>query len=178
MKWLGPAPFVAFLEYACVSNKAVWDFTSSFSSCWTTMRRKTVRDCRSYAAILQELAVDSIQPRDNDTAFFSNSKRGPMLEGSNLKEVTELCLHTQSLFLLGSYLAKTVRYSPELLSIQTATELDLKLLVFAECIRVCKADALQLPQARHLGSFADIYNLSPNITICTVSKTPFPVDFK
>ena len=30
MKWLGPAPFVAFSEYACVSNKVVWDFTRSF----------------------------------------------------------------------------------------------------------------------------------------------------
>ena len=178
MKWLGPAPFVAFLEYACVSYQAVWDFTCSFSSCWTTLGRKSVRDCRSYAVILQELAVDSIQPKDNDTAFFSNSKRGPILAGSNLQQVIELCLHTESLFLLRSYLAKKVRYAPEILSIQTATELDFKLLVFAECLRVCKADALQLPQTRHLGSFADIYNLSPNITIRTGSKTPFPVDFK
>ena len=55
------------------------------------MGRKCARDCRSYAVILQELAVDSFQPRDDDTAFFSNSNRGPMLEGINLKQVIELC---------------------------------------------------------------------------------------
>ena len=59
-------------------------------SCWTTTGLKIVRDGRSYAVISQELAVDSIQPRDNDTAFFSNPKQGPMLEGSNLKQVIEL----------------------------------------------------------------------------------------
>ena len=142
------------------------------------MGRKSVRDCRSYAVILQELAVDSIQPRDNDTTFFSNSKQGPMLEGSNLKQFIELYLHTELLFLLRLYLAKTVQYSMEILSVQTAIDLDFKFLVSAECIRVCNAEALQLPQARHLGSFAVIYNLSPNITIRTVSKTSFLVDLK
>ena len=109
MRWLGPAPFVAFLEYACVSTKAVWDFTRSSSSCWTTMGRKTVRDCRSCAVILQKLAVDPIEPRDDDTAFFSNSKRGPRLEGSNIKQVIELCLHTESLYLIRLKLAMIVQ---------------------------------------------------------------------
>ena len=100
-----------------------------------------------------------------------------MLEGSNLKQVIELCLHAESLFLLRLYLGKTVQYSPEILSVQTAIDLDFKFLVSAKCILVCNAEALQLPQARHLGSFADIHNLSPNITTHTASTTSFRVDF-
>ena len=101
-----------------------------------------------------------------------------MPEGSNLKQVIELCLHTESLFLLRLYLAKTVQYSPEILSVQTAIDLDFKFLVSAECIRVCNAESLQLPQPRHLGSFADIYNLSPNINIRKVLKTSLPSGFQ
>ena len=41
-------------------------------------------------------------------------------------------------------------------------------------MRVCNAIALQLPQARHLGPSADIYNLSPNITVLAFSKIGFP----
>lgn len=74
-----------------------------------------------------------------------------------------------------------VQYSPEILSIQTAIELDFKLLVRAKCNRACNADALQLAPSTPPRLFRrdlQLYNFAPNITICTIPKTSFSVNLK